>query len=203
MRMRSPGRAGVAKTLFLASVVLFGMGCEETSEICGLTPSEPGARDSYPASGQGTAECSVITDLSFTNSDDAEYSFGADVFADRTKKLLLISTTAGWCTACIEEQPVLRALHEKWSGKGLAIMIGYFEDSNFNPATAEDAASWKERYDLPFPVVADSKPFSLGNYYDETLTPMNMFVDVETMTILSVEVGFDRSSVEALIETWL
>ena len=200
--MRSETLRTALVGLSLVAAALLATGCDETDEICGLTPTAAGARDSYPTAGQGTAECAVIADLSFTDSDGAEYSLGADVFADRSKKLLLITTTAGWCKACIEEQPVLKAFHEEWSSKGLAVMVAYFEDSLFNPATVELAAQWKETYELPFPVVADI-PFVLSNYYDEQSTPMNMLVDVETMTMLSISTGTDSAPIRALIETWL
>ena len=154
---------------------LLAFGCDETNEICGQTPQDPGARDTYPTSGYGTDECSVAQNLAFTNSDGGEYSFEADVFSDRSKRLLLISTTAGWCSACIEEQPVLKALYTQWKDKGLAVMVAYFEDAEYGPATAEHALGWKGRFELPFPVVADSDPFLLGDFYDPAVTPQNNF----------------------------
>lgn len=179
-------------------------GCDDdAAEICGVSPQAAGDRSSYPSSGVGTSECSVLADQTFTNPDGSEYSLGADVFADKQKKLLLISTGAGWCTACIEEQPVLNEFHSKWSGKGLQIIVTLFEDFDSNPATPEFAAGWKAREENPFPVLADAANAFAPGYYDDRLAPMNMFVDVETMTILSIEVGFDREGAEAIIETWL
>ncbi len=185
---------------------LLVLGCdssEEVAGICGVSPpSAAGDRSAYPAGANGTTECSVIADLKFANSDGTEYGLGDDVYS-AGKKLLLISTTAGWCAACQEEQPVLEEWYQGYKGRGLAVMVAYFEDSNFNPSTADLAAGWKDRFNLSFPVVSDSGPFQLGEFYDQSLTPMNMFVDVETMTILSITTGFDRELAEATLEAWL
>ena len=70
------------------------------------------------------------------------------------------------------------------------------------PAQAEDAASWQERFDLSFTVVAD-EDFVLGEYYDSSQTPMIMLVEVGTMEILSIATGFDEGAVRAIINAKL
>ncbi len=155
-------------------------------------------RSSYPAGPYGLAEGDVLADLTFTNADGTEFSFG-DVFASEKNRVLLVTTTAGWCTACIEEQPKLKALHGELKGSGLQIVAAMFEDSDFAPATPAQIGDWDARYDLPYPLVLDAD-FKLGAYYDETLTPMNMIVDVDTMEILKITTGFDEAVVRAVIE---
>ncbi len=188
----------------MLAILLALTGCDDgAAEICGVNPEAAGDRSSYPSSGVGTSECAVLADQTFTNPDGSEYKLSSDVFADTQKKLLLISTGAGWCGACIEEQPVLSELHEKWSGKGLQILVTIFEDADFNPATPMLAGQWRDHHMTPFPVVSDAPNAFAPDYYDAASAPMNMFVDVETMTMLSIEVGFDREGAEAIIETWL
>lgn len=155
-------------------------------------------RSAYPDGPYGLGAGDVLADLTFTGADGAEFSFG-DVFADPKHRVLLVTTTAGWCTACIEEQPKLKALHDELNGKGLQIVAAMFEDADFSPATVQQIADWDARYDLPYPLVLDAD-FKLGAYYDETLTPMNMIVDVDTMEILKVTTGFDEAVVRAVIE---
>ena len=65
------------------------------------------------------------------------------------------------------------------------------------------AGQWRDHHMTPFPVVSDAPNAFAPDYYDAASAPMNMFVDVETMTMLSIEVGFDREGAEAIIETWL
>lgn len=155
-------------------------------------------RTTYPPGPYGLAEGDVLADLSFTNADGTAFSFG-DVFANSKHRVLLVTTTAGWCTACIEEQPKLKALHGELKGNGLQIVAAMFEDADFAPATVAQIADWDERYDLPYPLVLD-EGFKLGAYYDPTLTPMNMIVDVDTMEILKITTGFDEAVVRAVIE---
>ena len=155
-------------------------------------------RTTYPSGPYGTAEGAVLADLAFTAADGSEWSLG-DVFADPHNRVLLLTTTAGWCTACIEEQPKLVALHGDLAGNGLAITAALFEDAEFGPATLDQVRDWNDRYDLPYPVVLDAD-FQLGAYYDETRTPMNLVVDVDTITILKITTGFDEQVVRGVIE---
>ena len=45
--------------------------------------------------------------------------------------------------------------------------------------------------------------FVLDDYYDSELTPMNMFVDVNTMEIIKITTGWDQSLVDAIVEAKL
>ncbi len=145
----------------------------------------------------GVEEGDTIADLSFVLPDGEGFSFG-ELYNDPEAKLLLLSTTAGWCTACIEEQPELQALHLAHKDQGLMVMVSIFEDIQYQPAGAIHAELWKETYGLDFIVVADPE-FSLGAYYDTSLTPMNMFVDLETMEIIKITTGWNPTLVDAII----
>ncbi len=161
---------------------------------------EPGDRGAYPAGPIGKDVGKVIADLSFEAPEGGTYSLG-DVFADEGSRLLLITSTAGWCGPCIEEQPKLAELHKEFGGEGLTILAAMFEDPNFKPATLQQVADWKERYKLPYRLVLD-KEFLLGAYYNRT-PPMNMLVDVDTMKILLKLEGFDEQVIRATIKSKL
>lgn len=158
-------------------------------------------RETYPPGPYGLAEADIIENLSFKNPDDTDF-FLNEIFADEKNKLLLVSTSSGWCTSCIEEQAKLEARHQSWGPKGLYILLTSFEDGQFRAATPDYAGEWKERYNLSYTVVADA-PFVFQAYYDRTLTPMVMLIDVETMSILRIMTGFDESVVDAIIEAKL
>ena len=160
-----------------------------------------GDRGTYPAAPYGTDECSVIDNHSFTLGDGNAFSLG-EVYADADAKLLLLITSAGWCTACIEEQPQLEAWHNTYSSQGLRVVGTLFADENDSPVGAEYAANWKSQYGLTFPVVADTEQV-LSNYYDASAAPMNMLIHVETMQILSVIVGANAAAVEEIIQVGL
>ena len=125
-----------------------------------------------------------------------------EVRADDTAQLLLLVTAAQWCTACIEEQPELQRLHERRHADGLRVVVGVFEDAEFAPATAADAAKWRRDHALTFPVVADPQ-FELHDYYDASLSPMNMLIRLGPMTIARVTTGRDPLLLESLIEALL
>lgn len=158
-------------------------------------------RSSYPAGPYGTAQGDVIEALSFQTATGEAFGLG-DIFADSDTKLLLLSTAAGWCTACIEEQGALEDLVQTHGEDGLQVMVALFEDRDYQTATPPLAAQWTQDHSVTFPVVIDPE-FALAAYYDEALTPMNMIVDVNTMTILRIATGWDPSAITAIIEARL
>jgi thiol-disulfide isomerase/thioredoxin len=171
---------------------------------CGLAgdgPRGPSDRTKYPGGPYGTAEGEVIDNLEFIAPDEKPVALG-DIFADPKNRLLLVVTSAGWCTACIEEQPALQALHEENASRGLVVLVALFEDRDFLAADAALAAAWKDQHELSFHVVADPS-FQLGDFYDSSLTPMNMFVDLDTMEILRITTGWDPTLVESIVEARL
>ncbi len=170
------------------------VGCGSTEDGSGA----PGDRSQYPAGPYGKTEGSVIANLEFQKADGSPFSL-RDVQADEKNRVLLVTTTAGWCTACREEQPKLKQLHSEYAGRGLVIVAAMFEDNDFEKATLAHVQGWQEQYQLPFPVVLDAN-FQFGAYYDRQLTPMNMIVDVDTMEILQISTGFDEQLVRAMIE---
>ena len=171
----------------------------------GGTPGDV-SDNGYPPGPYGTAVDATLANLDFIRHDGEPVSL-ADVRAETGAKVLLISTSAEWCSACREEQPLLQALYEEYDDAGFRILLTIFEDLNFAPATLEDVAEWRSLYDLTFLTVLDegqegqSGTNSFVDYYNTALTPMNMFVDLETMTILSIEEGaLDEANARTIIE---
>lgn len=163
--------------------------------------TDPTERGAYPSGPYGTAEDTVIAPLTFLRPDGSSVTLG-DFYADETRKLLLISTSSGWCTACVEEQPALESLHGRYDAKGLSIIVALFETGEFTPSDAAYAETWQRQYQLSFDVVADPQ-FSLGEYYNRDLTPMNMIVDVGSMKILRIATGWDPNATEAILSARL
>lgn len=158
-------------------------------------------RETYPSQGIGTTEGAVLANHEFTLPDGEPFTLD-EVFFDTQEHLLMLVTASGWCSACIEEQPKLQAIHQEFGDAGLYMLVSVFQDAAFEAATATDAAQWQQRFDLDFTVVADI-PFVLGDYYDADLTPMVMLVEVATMEILYIGIGFDESRVRAIIDAKL
>jgi len=156
------------------------------------------AREGYPAGPFGEKPGATIADLELV-ADDGSPFFLNQIHADGDNQLLLLGSSSGWCSACIEEQPALQDLHERYRDKCLYIMVTLFEDADFNPANAALAASWKEQYDVSFEVVADPN-YLLEPYYAADQPPMHLWIDVATREVLEVITGWDGAVIESLIE---
>jgi thiol-disulfide isomerase/thioredoxin len=175
------------------------IGCEGSTESTG-GPAAISDRTTYPEGPYGSAEGSVVKNHEMINSDGEPYSLMANIFADESATLLLVSTGAEWCSACIEEQPVLDAFYNEYKENGLRIVEVLFEDINFEPADVEIALNWKEANEVSYDVVADPD-FSFDIYQDRSLTPLVMLIEVNTMTIIKMSSGFDESLYDALVRS--
>ncbi len=184
--------AQVAMCVWLAAA----LGCTTTTGDDGNS-----GRDAYPEGPYGLDEGDVIEPHSFTTADGGALSL-EDLFADVDNKLLLLSTGAGWCTACRDEQPALQELADNHGADGLVVLVTLFEDNNTDVPDTAFVQSWIDQYTLTIPVVLDAD-FEMAVYYDPTLTPMNMIVELDTMEILRISTGFDQSAIEAIIDAKL
>lgn len=194
--MSSPKSPGVVLLALLATTLLTRC---QLVDPGGTTPGGP--REGYPAGPYDVTEGSTIADLELVDSDGTAFRL-QDIYRDGGNRLLLISTAAGWCSVCIEEQPSLQELHELHGDRGLYVMVSVFEDALYTAADAAYAARWQQQHEVDFTVVADPTPV-FADYYDTSLTPMVMMVDVDTMKILRIMTGWDRSVVSAIIEARL
>lgn len=154
-------------------------------------------RATYPAGPYAKGIDDTIKNLSFVGSDGTPVDFES-LRADCKYKLAIVTTSAGWCTACREEQPKIQKFFDDYASHGVLVVVTLFEDDNYDPADADLAAGWKSRYDLTFPVLADPE-FGLGAYYDRDQTPMIMVLDLEHMQIKHLMNGFVDSDVRSLI----
>ncbi|OGQ90204.1 MAG: hypothetical protein A2289_03740 [Deltaproteobacteria bacterium RIFOXYA12_FULL_58_15] len=185
--------------IIMAIFILGLIGCGEDG--ANNTCAAGGPRHGYLAGPFGTDVGAVIENLALVAADGSLFALER-IHHDGNNRLLLIMTAAGWCGACIEEQPTLQGLYEMYGANGLAVLVALFEDDQFNPADAALAAAWTQQYHVTFPVLADPH-FVFDAYYDSTLTPMQMFVDVCSMEILKIGTGSDASAIEAIIEARL
>lgn len=163
--------------------------------------AEDTPRETYPTENIGRSVGQTLENHGFQLPDGQDFAL-EDVFFEPRNRLLMVVTASGWCTACIEEQPKLQALHEEFAAQGLYTLVTVFQDEQFQAAGPTEAAEWQRRFDLDFTVAADPE-FVLGDYYDASQTPMVMLVEVGTMEILSIETGFNEARVRAVINAKL
>ncbi|MEE2786345.1 MAG: TlpA disulfide reductase family protein [Myxococcota bacterium] len=184
-------------------------GAGASGEETACTDVGAGDRSLYPGLEKlselyGTEAGDTIADLQFVRGDGMPFSL-SEIHSDPTRKVILFTTSAGWCAACIEEQPKLQALHGEYFERGLTILVVLFEYQDYRPADAKLALQWQRRYKLDYTVVADP-PFVSQPYYpngDASATPLVLLIDVDTMEILDVSTGFNEDVVRSIIEKTL
>lgn len=153
----------------------------------------------YPSGPYGTNVGARIAPLEFPTTTGDTFSFDSDIFQDDGVSLVLLSTAAGWCTACREEQPALVELYEDHHEDGLLVVLAIFEDNDSAPATTEFARGWVAQYGIPFPALIDEFN-DLASFYEPTLAPMNMFFDGDTMEIIDITIGaLDEPTAAAIL----
>ena len=180
-------------SILVVAFMMVGCGTSEPESGGVCTDSSP--RAGYPEGPYGTRIGDVLVDVTFKDSTDGDVSLSS-LHQDGAARLLLISTGAGWCTACIEEQPQLQEWSQLYKDKGLRVIMTLFEDALGAPADGELASKWKSDHELTFPVLVDDTAF-FSAYYDSSLAPMNMIVDACTMTIVEIIIGSKPSEIQA------
>lgn len=152
------------------------------------------------ACGEEPPQAETLPDLAFSTADGERFTLYEDVFGSGDTQLLLITSVAGWCQPCIQEQPDLKKLHRDFADKGLFILAAIFETEvpNMKP-DGSYVKRWVDRYELPYPMVLDHD-FVLGPYFEtERTPPLNMLVRAEDKEILQVTSGFDEQLIRSLI----
>ena len=142
----------------------------------------------------------MIPDLIFTTADGERFSLYEDVFGDEKNKVLLMTSVAGWCPPCIQEQAELKKLHKEFSDKGLYILAAIFEaEVPYSKPDGNYVKNWVNRYELPYQMVLD-QDFVLSPYFQtERTPPLNMLVRAEDREILLVTSGYDEQLIRSLL----
>jgi len=176
----------------------------------------------YPPGPYGTGRGATIENLSFTGwKAPAEVGYDPQKFetvrlsdfydpdGHTGIKLLAINASAVWCSVCRAEYADMNAnqVYSKLRPLGLEILGTLFEDNAYYPAQPQDLKNWGvlSSHSVQFPLVLDPG-FKLGAYFDSDATPLNMLVDVRTMTIVKIDMGIPSvpstywTGVQAMLE---
>jgi len=173
----------------------------------------------YPAGPYGTGRGATIENLSFsgwkhpdlagydpTKFETVRLSDFYDPDGRTGVKLLAINASAVWCSVCRAEYADMNAnqVYSTLQPQGLEILGTLFEDNAFYPAQPQDLKNWGKlsSHAVKFPLVLDPG-FKLGAYFDSDATPLNLLIDVRTMTIVQVTMGYSAtywSQVQTLLQ---
>jgi peroxiredoxin len=111
--------------------------------------------------------------------------------------VVLLDFWAMWCGPCRLIQPKLSALQAKYGAQGLSV-VGITTDE------LEQAAAFKERTQMRYPVVSDPNGETTSAYGVSGLP--TLFVIDKRGVVRDVTVGYDpgrEASLEALVQTLL
>jgi hypothetical protein len=160
----------------------------------------------YPEAGLGTEAGDVVANACFigyrapdrippaeATRETVAFSDYYDPAGTKGVNLILINTSAIWCSACVAEHGTLPDHARELSPRGLVIVSTLFQDQRRDPASLEDVERWIENFQTNFPMVADPE-LQLQDYSPPALAPLNMLVDPRNMKILRKYVG-DQGSV--------
>lgn len=158
--------------------------------------------DAYPPPPYGKTVGTTIANHSFLIPGDNTVVKLSDYYQHATKKVLLINASAGWCGACKQEALELNNTFAEYGPQGFDLLYTLFEDWNGGPVSPEFYDGWMAQYGGDYLTVLDPE-FELGIYFNVEATPMNMMVDLQTMTIVWLETGFDPFALEAKLDELL
>lgn len=159
----------------------------------------------YPAGPYGTEEGDTVANLCFkgfrdpSQSSHDESALQTIAFSDyydpsgsKGSELLLIDTSAVWCSACRTEHQTLPAKNQQYSARGLRILSTLFQNAKRDPASLKDLATWVETFKTNFPMLLDAD-YQLGAYAPADTAPLNLVVNAHTMKIEKKLLGDQES----------
>ncbi|MEP7051926.1 MAG: redoxin domain-containing protein [Pseudomonadota bacterium] len=127
---------------------------------------------------------SALQDIAFSDYYDPTGSKGLE--------LILIDTSAVWCSACRTEHEGLAAKNQQYAARGLRIVGTLFQDAKRDPASLKDLAAWVETFKSNFPMLLDPD-YQLGAYAPADTAPLNLVVNARTMKIEKKLLGDQES----------
>ena len=183
------------------------------------TPGPTSTFASYPAGPYGTVRGATIANLSFlgwkhpdaalydtTQFENVRLSDFYDPDGHSGVKLLAINASAVWCSVCRSEYVDMNSngTYAAYHAKGVEILGTLFEDQSYYPAQPIDLSRWGSvsNHAVKFPLVLDPS-FKMGAFFDSDATPLNMLIDVRTMTIVSVTMGYSLTYWTDTVQTQL
>lgn len=174
----------------------------------------------YPEGPYGTNYLDITKDLEFFDPLTGLTPRLSDYYLNPDVSVLVISSAAGWCTACMYEGWDLVEVYDKYKDRGLEVLYTLYEDRNADPIFQDGDSDAQINADLSFfndwknklgkliglplrkanyPVLVD-RDFVLEEYYNQGATPLTLIVRTSDMRILYRQVGYAAGTIEQLIK---
>ncbi|MFI5302525.1 MAG: TlpA disulfide reductase family protein [Polyangiales bacterium] len=200
----------------MRAIVLLGVlasvaGCSSASSATsgGTEDCQAGAA-AYPPGLCGYNPGQTIADLVFqgktggtsATTQTVKLSDWYDPKATAPNKLLLLDVSGLWCQACKSEAAAMSQLESDYASKGVFFVTVVAENDSNQPASATDVDAWITSYSLTSLVVNDPT-LTTEQYFDRSQMPLNMIIELRTMTIAAKLVGYVDSEIRAKLDAEL
>lgn len=155
----------------------------------------------YPDPPYGKTPGHIIANHMFVDPANDTTVYMSDLYnptGKKSKKVLLMNASAGWCSVCKVEAKQLKGFYTETANEGVEIWFTLFQDFQGEPATEKFWEQWMNQIDPNYPTLLDTA-FELNGYFSVDATPMNMVVDLETMEIVYIATGMDETGIENAI----
>ncbi|MEO1230959.1 MAG: redoxin domain-containing protein [Myxococcota bacterium] len=106
---------------------------------------------------------------------------------------MLLTVAAEWCKPCREEAEILPELFDAWAKRGGYVLSVINQDRLYNTADKRAVDAWGKRYATNYTLTHDPEGW-IANFLNPSTVPLNVVVDLETMTVLRSRVGEDRDT---------
>ncbi|MEQ8280670.1 MAG: redoxin domain-containing protein [Deltaproteobacteria bacterium] len=103
---------------------------------------------------------------------------------------LLFNVAADWCAECKLEAREFPNQYAEWAPRGGLLVSVVIEDTNARPATKQVLDNWLRSQRPTYTTLHDPSAYVNRVLVPPTL-PLNVVIDLETMTILRTQVGTD------------
>ena len=154
----------------------------------------------YPPGPYGSEIGDVMADWTLYDCDGKEVSL-SDYYGQAAA--VLINSSAGWCTYCRRETPKLEEWYKEYADDGLVILQALFENNAAKAADAAFCASWRDQYELTYPVLVDPEKI-FSDYYlvpgQTSGTPLSVVLDDEMKIRFKHEGDISDSILERIID---
>lgn len=200
--------------LFAISLGLFALvvtGCSSSSagnSGTGSAPCHPTGGASYPTTGCGTNAGQLIDDYSWkgrlgglsspvTTLNMHDY-YNPD--GSKQYRYMFITVSAFWCSACKDEASHLNDVQSKYGPKGVFVVTDIAQKADQSPADPNDVDAWIKAYGLNTGVVTDPD-FALSAFFKPSQMPLDLIIDLKTMTIVQKAIGGALPSITAYLDS--
>jgi|GEM_PF-2443241 len=157
--------------------------------------TEP-AQPDYPEGPYGYSVGDISPDISLYDPFTSEWIRFSDYYQRYDKRVLFVSSAAGWCGPCQLEAEELVNYYDQLEDDGLEPLYALYEDTTGAPteigssATATFVQSWKDTFQVDYPLLidpprtpGDPSSFAIYPFYTDNAVPFAFMITTHDMKI--------------------